>query len=112
MGYTAALLAGAGADGLHADEENWILGHQACFGAGAEVVSKDNVTKLKKMTVDEVAACMKADKDLLACRRMLIYHCVCAAAADGVFDPEESVAIKRLAAALQMNSDDVDEIIK
>jgi len=109
--YTAALIAGARADGaLGEKEEAWIVGHQACFGAGARTLSKANMNRLKALSLDEVVANLKADEKLHACRRTLIYHCICAAAAGGELTPQELSAIQRLADALDMEPDEAQKL--
>jgi hypothetical protein len=110
--YTAALIAGARRDGaLGEKEEAWIVGHQACFGAGARTLSKANMNRLKALSLDEVVANLKADEKLLACRRTLIYHCLCAAAAGGELTPEELAAIQRFADALDMEPDEAQKLL-
>uniref|UniRef100_A0A7S2HZ79 Co-chaperone DjlA N-terminal domain-containing protein n=1 Tax=Helicotheca tamesis TaxID=374047 RepID=A0A7S2HZ79_9STRA len=109
--YTAAMLVCCAASGeLHEKEEEWIVGHQAAFGAPDSIIQ--NIEGLKtKWTYEEILSKMKESPTLKSTRRFFVFHCISACDADGVLDPMEIESIRGVSGALDLQSDHFDEIL-
>merc|ERR1719420_460905 len=109
--YTAALLKSAGGDNkMHPKELAWIKGHQAAFGASEKTL--EAIPELQKMSLKEVCEKFQAAPKLVKSKKLLLYHCLCAAAADEDIHDEEVAAVKKLATAMSVDEKVVDEIKK
>lgn len=107
--YTTGMLACAGADGFDQREEDWVLGHQACFGVPAEIFAR--VDELKKVPVEDVVKKLKEHPKLVATRGVFLWHCLCASAADGALTRKEIDATKKYAVALGKDEAFVDKLV-
>lgn len=110
--YTAAMMICSAADGvLHKKEEEWIIGHQAAFGAPQSII--DNMQELKtKWTRDEIITKIKESTTLKFTRRIFVFHLITACAADGDLDPKEVDSIRDVSSALDLPEGDLETLLE
>lgn len=109
--YTAAMLVCCAADGeLHPHELEWIVGHQAAFGAPASVLGSVDALKTR-WTRDEVLEKIEADPQLRRTKGCLVFHCLCASGADGELADEEVECTRGVAKALGVMEEEFEELL-
>jgi len=109
--YTAGLLVAANGDGeLHPVEKEWIIGHQAAHGIDSHILEKADA--LKDTSLEELVQKFENSPELQACKYFLVYHCFCAAIADGFLAKNEYENTRIMGEALGVDKETVDSIQK
>ncbi len=106
INYGYALLAIAGGDGEVSEAEmEWLINHQAKFGAPEDVVELYKSFDYKNANLQELLPDIKADVETWSLANELVYHAIKMSSADGVYAEAERAKVKEAAKILGVADD-------
>jgi tellurite resistance protein len=108
LSYAKALLVCVNADGTLAKEEReWVVGY--CAAVGAEAATIEEVSNYS--AEDDLVTVVRENPNLAkGYVRPLIFDAIKACAADGTYSEEEQAAVRKLAALLGLNEQDLEKL--